>query len=703
MLPTHIVKRDGRIEPFQATKITKALQKALTATGTEDGSLAETLAQKVVDKVEKQFIERYPTVEEVQDLVEETLIESGLAEVARAYIRYRSHRAEVRRVKKLLGVSDELKLSVNAIAVLQRRYLLRDDEGNIIETPAGMFQRVAQAIAEADALYGAKEGEIQRTAEEFYHMMARLEFLPNSPTLMNAGTPLGQLSACFVLPVEDSIESIFTTLKHMALIQRTAGGTGFSFSRLRPKGDLVRSTKGISSGPVSFMKIYDTTTDVLKAGGKRRGANMGILRCDHPDILEFITAKEKPGVLENFNLSVAVTDTFMEAVEQGKDYPLINPRTGQEVRRIKAKDVFDLIVNSAWRTGDPGLIFIDEINRKNPTAHLGPIESTNPCGEIPLHPYESCNLGSINLFRMFNKEGQFDWDYLRATVQKAVHFLDNVIDVNRYVVPETEKATKANRRIGLGVMGFADALIKLGIPYDTEEAIRFAEQVMSFITAEARKYSLLLGQQRGSFPNFKGSLWEKEFPAMRNATVTTVAPTGTISIIANCSSGIEPIFAVVFIREVMEGARLLEVNPVFEEIARKRGFYSQELMTEVARRGSVRGLPEVPEEIQRVFVTAMEVAPEWHVRMQSAFQKYVDNAVSKTVNLPKEATPEEVRKVFWMAYQLKCKGITVYRYGSKTEQVLYIGPQESRETLEPEHVRAASEYAGGCPAGECPL
>ncbi len=592
--------------------------------------------------------------------------------------------------ENFVGVKDDLKLSLNALEVLKRRYLLKNELGEVIETPGQMFKRVATAIARAELNYGKSKAEVKEIERRFYLLMRNLEFLPNSPTLMNAGTELGQLAACFVLPVEDSIDGIFGAVKNMAKIHQSGGGTGFSFSRLRPKEDVVKSTGGVASGPVSFMRVFDVATDVIKQGGKRRGANMGILNVEHPDILEFIRAKAR-GEFANFNISVAVTDEFMHAVERNEEYGLINPRTKEEVKRIKAREVFNEIVTCAWKTGDPGIVFMDEINRRNPIPAVGKIEATNPCGEQPLLPYDSCNLGSINVSKFVETgEGEIDWERLREVIWISVRFLDDVIDVNRYPLPEIEEMTRANRKIGLGIMGFAELLIKLGIAYDSKDALSLGEKLMQFTTSEARQCSAQFGLERGSFPNFELSVWNSKYKAMRNATVTTIAPTGTISIIGECSSGIEPIFAVAFVRNVMGG--MLEINKLFEEMAKERGFYSKELITEIAKCGSVQDIDGIPEDVKRMFVTALDISPEWHVRVQAAFQKYTDNAVSKTVNLPGDAAWGDVKKVFLLAYKLKCKGITIYRYGSK-EQVLSLNiPKLMLE----EYVCADSEYTGEC-------
>lgn len=563
-------------------------------------------------------------------------------------------------------------LSFNALKVLERRYLLKDELGKIIETPQEMFRRVASFIAHVDLLYD-KNTDVDRLEEDFYHLMANLEFLPNSPTLMNAGTSMNQLSACFVLPVPDSVEGIFNTLKYMALIHKSGGGVGFSFSNLRPQGDVVRSTKGIASGPLSFMRIFDVATEVIKQGGRRRGANMAIMNVNHPDVLDFIKAKEMEGPLSNFNLSVGVDDQFMQAVKEGEPYDLVNPRNQEVVKSLSAREVFDFMVEMAWKSGDPGIIFLDQINHTHPVSHLGRINATNPCGEQPLLDYESCNLGSVNLARMV-KDGKFLWDKLDFVVKTAVHFLDNVIDANLFPLKEIETQSLKTRKLGLGVMGFAEMLIMMGIPYNTPKALEWARRIMRFISKNSREASAGLGTNRGSFPAFKGSKWHREgFNAMRNATTTTIAPAGTLSIIAGVSSGIEPLFAVCYIREVMEGTQLLEVNGLFEKIAREKGFYTPELMMKIARRHSLQGLNEIPPDIKNLFVTAHQMDPQWHVEIQAAFQEFVDNGVSKTVNLPGEASPQDVKAVFLLAHQLKCKGITVYRYGSREKQVLNIG------------------------------
>ncbi|MEM3676373.1 MAG: adenosylcobalamin-dependent ribonucleoside-diphosphate reductase, partial [Thermoplasmataceae archaeon] len=642
------------------------------------------------------------------------------------------------------GVKDDLKLSINAVKTLEARYLLKDEEGKIIETPSQMFRRVASNVGIVELLYdyrtyqkkgtlpengkmiGAltnsqldilqrafnhlvRENELTGTFDEFlnfvytkptsasdkidkfYEIMKNLEFVPNSPTLMNAGTKLGQLSACFVLPVGDSIEEIFDALKYQAMIHKSGGGTGFSFSRLREKDDIVGSTKGVASGPVSFMKIFDITTDVIKQGGKRRGANMGILRFDHPDIMEFIMSKDSENtILSNFNISVGMTDEFFEKLDSDGYVELRSPRSGKVVNRIKARTMWEAIINKAWQTADPGLVFLDEINKKNPVRHIGDIEATNPCGEQPLMPYESCNLGSINLSK-FVKNGEIDFDHLREVIKLSTRFLDDVVDANKFPVDKIEQMARLTRKIGLGYMGFADMLVMLGIPYNSGEGLEMGEKVMSFLQDESHAESTALAEERGVFPGWYGSTWEENKVLMRNSTTTTIAPTGTISIIANCSSSIEPIFALAFVRHVLNGQELMEVNPYLESVLRDRSLYSDDLMHEVAKTGTLHEV-DLPEDIKRVFVTAHEIDPEWHVLMQATFQRYCDSGVSKTINLPSTATPEDIAKAYRMAKDLHCKGITVYRDKSKVEQVLYAGTaQKKKETEKAEERRPEAE------------
>lgn len=567
-----------------------------------------------------------------------------------------------------------MELSKNALTVLERRYLIKNGEGVVIETVEELFRRVAGAIAASDRRYD-ENADCEALADSFYRMMTNLEFLPNSPTLMNAGRPLGQLSACFVLPVEDTMEGIFETIKQAALIHKSGGGTGFSFSRLRPCGSAVNSTGGVASGPISFMKVFNMATEAVKQGGTRRGANMGILRVDHPDIMEFIHCKTNNKEITNFNISVGLTEKFMNAVEAGKDYELVDPHGGRVTGTLNAREVFECIVDAAWHNGEPGIIFLDRLNRDNVVPKAGEIESTNPCGEQPLLPYESCNLGSINLTKMLREENgvySFDWDKLKATAKKAVHFLDNVIDANKYPLKEIDFMTKQTRKVGLGVMGWADALLRLKIPYNSEQAVRLAETVMRAVTEAGREESRELAKARGTFPLFQESTLDQELP-QRNATVTTIAPTGTLSLLASCSSGVEPIFGYVYIRNIMDGTEMIEVNPILREVLEERGLYSDELMKKIAKQGSLEGIEEIPEEIRRVFVSAHEVSPEFHIRMQAAFQRHTDNAVSKTVNFCNSATREEVAEVYKLAFRLGCKGVTIYRDGSRSEQVLNIG------------------------------
>ncbi|MFB3925491.1 MAG: adenosylcobalamin-dependent ribonucleoside-diphosphate reductase [Syntrophales bacterium] len=702
--PCKVRKRDGSIVEFDPDKIKNAVERAAFET-LADRRAAQQVAEKisglVVGKISDEFANRIPDVEAIQDAVETTLMSEGYSTIAKSYILYREGRSDIRMTKAALGLRDDLKFPVNTMEVLKRRYLLKNEQRTVIETPGELFRRVARHVAGAENSF--KSGFTPAMVEEkFFQMMRNLEFMPNSPTLMNAGTALGQLSACFVLPVEDSIDGIFGSLKHMARIHQTGGGTGFNFSRLRPKGDLVNSTKGEASGPVSFMGIFDKATEIIVQGGRRRGANMGILHCSHPDIIEFIEAKMEQGRFSNFNLSVGITDAFMEAARKNKDFDLINPRTGKKTRSVNARAIFDLITSAAWRTGDPGLVFLDEINRKNPTPLIGPLEATNPCGELPLLPYESCNLGSINLEKMV-KGDSLDWEKLRDRIYWGIRFLDDVIEVNRFPLCEIGDITYGNRKIGLGVMGFAGMLIKLNIPYTSKEAVDVADRLMEFIHRESLNASMSLAEERGTFPNYSGSIHERNNLKLRNATVNTIAPTGTISIVAGCSSGIEPLFAISFVRNVLSGTKLFEINPIFEETAKKMGFYKRDLLAKIAQYGSLKDVKEIPSRIRKIFVTAFDVPPRQHLLIQAAFQKHSDNSVSKTINLPAEATISDVKDIYWLAYALKCKGITIYRYGSKEDQVLSYGSREEAAagTVKGDLISADPEYSGGCMTRTC--
>ncbi len=764
----NISKRDGSTVPFDKQKISRAIYKAMLSVNNGSFKDAEEVTELVIAAIPSGKV---PNVEQVQDIVENVLMTyskdgKDFKNVARAYILYRERRRLIREEKKRIGIKDDLKLNLNAVKVLESRYLLKNKNGEVIETPRELFHRVASSIALVEGLYDymhsgkrkkqavkgdlrtrkvskkergylkfmferfANEGSVKGTFEDFIEfmestpnsvhsyenrfedIMTNLEFMPNSPTLMNAGTDMGQLSACFVLPVSDSIDGIFDSLKNTAKIHKSGGGTGFSFSKLRQKDDRVRSTMGVASGPVSFMRIFDTTTDVIKQGGKRRGANMAVLRYDHPDIIDFVTSKDPENVtLSNFNISVAVDKEFFERLDEDAYIELKNPRSGETVNRVRARYLWDQIIDSAWRTGDPGLIFIDEMNDKNTVPHIGDIEATNPCGEQPLLPYESCNLGSINLGK-FVENGKVDWEHLENVIRLSVRFLDNVVDANVFPIPEIEKMTRSTRKVGLGYMGFAEMLMKLMIPYASNAALAMAEKVMSFLQNVSHDESSRIALEKGTFPAWKGSYWEKSGIRMRNSTTTTIAPTGTISIIAGCSSSIEPIFALAFVRRVLDGQELLEINPTFEETLRARDLYSVDLMNRVAMDGTLDDL-DLPKDIKEVFITSREIPYEWHILMQATFQNYCDSGVSKTINLPNDASRDDIERSYRLARDLHCKGITIYRDGSKSVQVLYAGktgpqvvPREEKPDLsfiinDEKTLKIDSTYDPACPRGVC--
>lgn len=679
---SQVRKRDGRIVSFEREKIEQAVGAAMRDVKYHDES--KQVTNDVISFLLKHFKKVIPTVEDIQDVVEDVLIQQNMHDVAKAYILYRAKREELRDLKFSFGVKDDMKLSLNAITVLQKRYLQRDAFGKIIETPEQMFCRIAKHVASAEKKQNQKKLE-----DTFFHMIKDLDFMPNTPCIVNAGTRLNQLFACFVLDVPDSIDGIFDTLKNSALIFQTGGGVGYSFSKLRHSGSLVASTNRTASGPVSFMNIFDKGADVIKQGGVRRGALMGVVRVDHPDIFEFITEKAKGG-LTNFNVSVAATDDFMHAVINNKDYWL-QDHTGNNVQKANAREVFDFICGNAWECGDPGMLFIDEINRTHPMKKLGKIEATNPCGEEPLLSNEACCLGSINLSHMVRNR-TVDWPKLAKTVSLSVRFLDNMVTLNNYPTKDIEALCLGNRKVGLGIMGWADMLVAMGVSYNSLEALKLAKEVVRFIRKHAEETSEKLAHEKGIFPNFKKSVLKKK---RRNATILTIAPTGSISIIAGCSSGIEPLFGVAYVRNVLSGMQLFEVNEQFEKIARYRGFYSKELMMKIAQQGSIQDIKEIPKDIRDIFVTSLDIPFEWHVRMQAVFQSEVDNAVSKTINLPTDATIGDVKLAYMLAWKLKCKGTTIYRYGSKSEQVLYLGEHLKKAKLGEKHTKVDLEYSGG--------
>ena len=690
MFIQEVIKRDKKKEKFLPEKIKKAINSAVCELYSRNNqSLTNEIFKAVIDLLEKEK-QRIISLEKIQDIIEKAMMQRGFNRLAKVFILYRRYRSQIREIKKISGIKDDLKLSLNSFYILHRRYLLKNAQGKVVETPKQMFMRVAKNIAQAERNYQSKNEGFWR--DEFYQAMAGGDFLPNSPTLMNAGTNLGQLSACFVLPVKDSMKEIFETLGKTALIHKSGGGTGFDFSLLRPKGDLVSSTKAPASGPLSFMEIFDKATSVVMQGGKRRGANMGIMSVDHPDIVDFITAKKYPHQLSNFNLSVAVTDKFMAALKENKYFNLVNPRSNKIVKRMKARFIFDLIVSNAYLFGDPGLVFIDQINRSHPLKGLGRIKATNPCGEVPLLDYESCNLGSINLSR-FVKGKNIDWGRLEKIVFCGVRFLDNVIEVNKYPFGNIKKMTFANRKIGLGVMGFADMLIKLAIPYGSLESIRLSQRLMKFIHEASLRASVNLAKRRGIFPNWKHSVYKKRNLKLRNATLNSIAPTGTISLIADCSSGIEPLFGLSYSRTIFGNTQIIQTNPLFEDFARKYKFYTPSLLEKIRDSLTIKHIKGIPPLAKKIFVTAFDLEANKHLLIQAAFQKYTDNAVSKTINLPSFCEIEEVKRIFLKAYQLKLKGVTVYRYGSNPEQVINTSSNLTKDSF----------FSSGCFQRNCPF
>lgn len=696
-------KRDGHIEPWVEDKLETTVGKAFRLTQHHNGQELRRLVSRITRIIHTRFSEGVVSSEEIPSVVEEVLVGQGYVETASAYLLYIREPKKRLRVREYFGIPDDLHLGMNALWLLQERYFLRDKNGAVAETPRQLFHRVAKTIAQGERHYEGTPQDIERWTTWFEDLLENRVFFPNSPTLMNAGVKNAQLSACFVLPLEDSIAGIFDTLSCAARIQQTGGGTGFDFSSLRPQGDLIHTTGGQASGPVSFIELFHHATEVMKRGGKRSGANMAVLRFDHPDIETFIASKRDPRHLTNFNVSVGVTDSFMRAVRLGTSITLRHPRTGKTTKKISARKLFEQIVHAAWETGDPGLLFLDEINRKNTTRHLGEITATNPCGEQPLHPWEACTLGSINLTKVLKgipTKGDVDWGLLRQTIHSAVRFLDNAIDKSHYPDARIAKMVQGNRRIGLGVMGFAEYLIHLGIPYASAQALKEAKRLAAFLQDEAHRASEQLARDRGNFPFYKGSEWDKRGIPMRHAAVTTIAPTGSISLIAGCSSGIEPLFAVGFVRETGQGVHLFEISPSFEAIARQEGFWSSKLFHKILQTGSVQGVHGIPSSIQALFRTAHEIPVSQHIRMQAVFQSSIDHAVSKTVNLPARAKESDVREAFLLAWKLHCKGVTIYRQDSKPRQTLQKGIVVGGKQAHPLLVKHAG-YTGSCSNGTC--
>lgn len=673
-----VIKRDGREVDFNFNKISDSIFEAAQSVGGSDRKKAKLLADEVVALLEEESKSDIVPVERIQNLVENVLIKNDHAKTAKEFILYCHKKNEEKKRRALIlgnkRSNDNLTFSNEALRILEKRYLLKDELGNLSETPKQALERVARSVAEAEKLYGGNKEQIQKLADQFYQIMAELLFLPNSPTLINAGTKIQQLSSCFVLPIEDKMESIFGTLHDAAVIHQRGSGTGFSFSRLRQRGDLVGRHLGVAAGPIEFMKVYDRALETIKQGGIRPGANMAVLRVDHPEIMRFIESKRNKRIMKSFNISVAVTDRFMKAVEEDREYFIKNPRLGRYMGKLRARDIFAVITQNAWKTGDPGLIFIDEINRRHPAKHLGEIETTNQCGEVPLLPYESIGLGAVNLLSFVDLQNKdLNWQKLQDTVHLAVHFLDNMIDVNHYPQKKVAEISKKTRKFGLGIMGFADMLCALQIKYDSNAGLEMGDKILTFIRNAAYDKSILLAKEKGVCPAWEGSDHQKTGRKMRNITCISISPTGTRSILAGASPGCEPLFGISYYSTVLGGNAIIHTNKIFEKVAKERGFYSPELMRNVARAGSIQNLKEIPKDVRDVFVTAQDISPEWHVKMQATLQKHVDNSISKTINFPRTAAIRDVEEAYLLAWKMKCKGITIYRDGSYEDQVMTIG------------------------------